>query len=347
MSGTVQNILTIILIIAMVMATYSFRLKKTKALKIQFSLEEVRCYKGLFAVFIVLDHLWMQHHMISLSLFHESAVILVTIYFFFSGYGISTRTAKDAGYMGTGFWKKRITGVLLPMVIVDLLAVLYQCLQGGKVGLEMLVPYLTGKGLVNGQTWYIRELLVCYLFFYLLVKIDSSPKKVMIGCAVLLTVMNIVLILCGYGYAWYGSSYGFLIGIYCGYSGGGYTKIQKENHMLPIVLTGSFVLTAVLSVVYKVIGRESILNMLLVRNVMTSAATVFFISAVGLLVVRPRKYDVVSAVSMEIYLLHMLVIDICIGTDLEKYPCLLVLVVVAVTVVSSNCFHKILGIFRK
>lgn len=225
-----QNLLIFIFLIGVVTFTYSFQIEKTNVLKINFSLEEVQCYKGIFALFIVLDHLWMQCNMISLTLFHESAVILVSIFFFFSGYGISIKAVRNPDYMGIGFWKKRITGLVLPMLIVDLVMMMYQYVHGRNLDLKTLSGYLTGKELFNVPTWYIRELLICYICFYFLVKRNLKPKTVIFGCAGFLTVMNLVLFLCGYGYEWYGSNYGFIIGLFFGYLAGGGAELWDKPY---------------------------------------------------------------------------------------------------------------------
>ena len=77
MNEAIQNIAILILVMVVVMITYSFHIDKNAVLKLNFSMEETKCWKGLLALFIVLDHLWMKYNLISLSIFHESAVILV------------------------------------------------------------------------------------------------------------------------------------------------------------------------------------------------------------------------------------------------------------------------------
>lgn len=112
-------------------------------------------------------------------------------------------------------------------------------------------------------------------------------------------------------------------------------------------MTGSFALTAALGAVYKVIGKESILNILLIRNAMTFAATIFFICIASILLVNARKFDMISAVSMEIYLLHMIVIDAGMEFGMQKYPCVLVFAVLVVVIILSNLYHKCLKYIGK
>lgn len=327
------------------MLNYSFHFDKNNILKCSFQENETQCWKGLFALFIVLDHLWMQHNMIALTLFHESAVIIVSIYFFFSGYGVGINSMKRSDYMGLEFWKKRVLGLILPMVMVDSVMFIWKYFCGIEINGSTILDYLTGKMLFNVQTWYIRELMICYLILHIMSKIFSKPKKIVIGCIICITLMNLVLFVCGYGYQWYGSSYGFIIGLYLAYSGGGgYTRVQQKKVSLSHLSAITLALTGLFSLIYKVVGRDVAWNVLITRNAMTFIATILFICILSVCTIKSRSFDKVSQISMEIYLIHMFVIEIYM--KLEMSPFILVVAVLITVVILSHLVHMCFRLIR-
>lgn len=341
LKNLIQNILIVAFLVGLLRVTYTFQQKKSIALEYGLSIEETQCWKGLLSLFIVLDHLWMRYNIVSLAIFHESAVIIVSIFFFFSGYGVCVSTVKNPDYMGLDFWEKRIKYLVLPMVIVDFIMFLWRYLCGLRIDFALIFHYLTGKELFNGQTWYIRELLLCYFFFYLLVKMRLSPRAIIAGCIICITLMNIVLFLCGYGYNWYGSNYGFCLGIGAGYLDG--RRCETERKREPFVMITSFVLTAVFSILYKCVGKEITWNILFTRNAMTFTATILFICVAGRLIIKPGICDKVSSVSMEIYLIHMIVIKLCMEIGLERQPIVLVSIVLIAVIFLGNLYHRFLN----
>lgn len=224
----VQNLLIAVFILGLLLIMYSFQKAKDVPLKIQFSLEESKCWKGLFSLFIVMDHLWMYYNMPTLAVFHESAVIIVSIYFFFSGYGLSISTMNNQDYIGSDFWKKKVRYLVFPMVVVDFIMLTWRCFYGLRIDLSWLFRYVLGRELPNAQTWYIRELLICYFLFYILVKMRFKARGIIAGCIIGITLMNILLFIHNYWYNWYCSSYGFVLGVCFGYSEGGAEMRFKE-----------------------------------------------------------------------------------------------------------------------
>ena len=333
-----QNIQILFLIFLLLLFTYSIKVKRTATLKYDFTLEDIKCYKGIFSVFIVLDHIWMQRPIVSLSFFHECAVILVSIYFFFSGYGVTLSTIRNQEYMGKRFWKKRFRVLVLPMFIADFGMYVWRVKHGFRIN---YIQYLIGKELPNYQTWYIREVLICYFFFYILTVKRISPKLLVIVCGTFITMLNIILYLLGFGYAWYGSDYGFLLGIVWGFVRGGvFYKFREVKigsiTMISLVLTGAF------SIIYKIVGKENVFNILLTRNMMTFTATILFISIASFLVIKTKKYDVISSVSMEIFLLHMLILEVVMEVRIWSNDFTFVMCVLAGVVLVSNIYHRIL-----
>lgn len=341
-----QNIVVIAFIIIALLSNYSFCFERHNILKCYFHEKETQCWKGLLALFIVLDHLWMQHNMISLALFHESAVIVVSIYFFFSGYGVGINTLKRPNYMGLAFWRKRVVCLILPMIIVDFAMFIWKCFYGMEMNGSIILDYLTGKTLFNVQTWYIRELMICYLIFNVMSKMFSEPKKIVVGCLICITLMNLVLFMCGYGYQWYGSSYGFIIGIYFAYSGGGYANARQKKISLSRLTVIAFLLTGLFSLIYKIVGRDVAWNILITRNAMTFMATILFICFLSVCTIKSRSFDRISQISMEIYLIHILVIEIYVKLGLEIYPIILVASVMVTVVVLGHLVHRCFKLMR-
>lgn len=180
------------------------------------SKENTDCLKGIFAIAVVLCHIYGRRPFgISFgigAIFTALGYLSVAAFLFFSGYGLTVSyQSKGAAYLN-GFLKKRV----LPTYIVQSFLIIVYTVFDICIGIPVstsvvLQSFIFGKTIVvNG--WYIQMIIIFYLLFYIVYRI-SDGKYASIFMAI--GVMGYILIcaLCRLPTTWYEASFAFLCGI--------------------------------------------------------------------------------------------------------------------------------------
>lgn len=142
-------------------------------------LETSKGIQGVSAICIVLHHLTQNitnngnlnvFKMAGpLGIFEDIGVIFVGIFFFFSGYGLIKSLMSKPDYL-KGFLKKRLIKVLVPTFVCIFIFLFVYSMINGKMDLLSYIKYGTGYLLINSHMWYIVEIVVLYLAFYIIFK---------------------------------------------------------------------------------------------------------------------------------------------------------------------------------
>lgn len=119
----------------------------------------------------------------------DIGVCFVGMFFFFSGYGLYSSLRDKPDYL-KGFLHRRLPTVLVPFYMCNFVFILGSYLFGYKFKEGELIPYLTGAILMNSQMWYIVEILVLYLLFYLVFRLISNRNA---ACGVYF-ILTLILI---------------------------------------------------------------------------------------------------------------------------------------------------------
>ncbi len=127
----------------------------------------------------------------------------VDLFFVVSGYGLVKSVGKKR-INGTFLWK-RFKTVYLPYLLIVGLITVY---DGGISGMAGWVSFLTGA-----EYWYIRNILVFYLAFYVVYRLSDRPWVRMLLMAVCLTAYSGLLIWQERALFWYISNVTFLFGM--------------------------------------------------------------------------------------------------------------------------------------
>lgn len=185
------------------------------------SLDNSKGLLGFFALLIIL------HHMVqtigvdkagSLGFLENVGVCFVGIFFFFSGYGLYYSYKKKTDYLH-GFLKKRMPSILVPFYVCILVFILVNIAAGEKFkGIEV-VRYLSGFLLLNPQMWYVVEIALFYILFYLVFRLVKNENIAITVLGGLIVAVIGLSLLSGHGEHWYqgewwyNTSFLFLIGI--------------------------------------------------------------------------------------------------------------------------------------
>ncbi len=146
-----------------------------------FSLSVTKGIQGFCAAGIILHHMAQaitQNGKLDkgiLNIMCDFGVFFVGVFFFCSGYGVYTSLKTKPNYL-KGFLRKRLTTILVPFYTGNTIFVLTFILLGEKFTTTELISAFTGWMLLNTQLWFIVEIFILYLAFYVLFKVLKSEK---------------------------------------------------------------------------------------------------------------------------------------------------------------------------
>ena len=154
----------------------------------------------------------------------DGGVFFTALFFFCSVYGLVTSLFQKDDYF-KGFLRKRLSAVVVPFYACNLLFILVSLVAGARPKWWELLLYLSGIVMLNDQMWFIVELAVLYVVFYLLFRKCRMGSLPLWKMAVVLVVMTVVSLLLGhdglpdsqglwfFGEWWYNTTWTFFVGM--------------------------------------------------------------------------------------------------------------------------------------
>ncbi len=116
--------------------------------------------------------------------------LCTAVFFFFSGYGLITSLDQKETYL-KGFLKHRLPAVLIPFWLINILGiVMIMVAKGRKFSVAEVIGNITGITLVDGNGWFIIEIVFLYIAFYILFSlIKNRDLATALMCAVTLGII--------------------------------------------------------------------------------------------------------------------------------------------------------------
>lgn len=158
--------------------------------------QQTTSIKGIFAIIIVMSHMWgyttfpldTPDLIIYRNIINHIGQLMVTMFFFYSGYGIAVSAEKKKDYYGT-FFKTRIFKVLLHFN----LALVFFAVMNHLLGIEYSqTQYLTcwfGWGSIGNSNWFIFDTLVFYIIAFIALGIKEVTKT---GIKIFASVISVL-----------------------------------------------------------------------------------------------------------------------------------------------------------
>ncbi|MBO4426500.1 MAG: acyltransferase [Clostridiales bacterium] len=211
-------------------------------------LDTSKAVQGFAAVAIIIHHLAQElvEDAGALEFFSELGVLFVGIFFFFSGYGLYTSLKTKENYL-KGFLRKRLVTVLIPFYTCILTFVAAACICGKKFHPIELLYVLSGWSLINGHMWYIVEIVILYLVFFLVYRLIKNRTAATVVMTVFVIAMIVGSLLLGHGDDfscsywfqgewWYNSTFLFILGIIFSKHAEGIRNIARKGYwiLLPV-----------------------------------------------------------------------------------------------------------------
>lgn len=268
------------------------------------SLDDSKVIKGLLAVLIIFHHSSL---VLSFSIgeqvvrfFDSIGYILTGLFFILSGYGVMKQIElKGAEYLKS-FWKSRVKKIIIPYAILSILCYVLRIIVGGYDFTVFIEKICVGDFPVP-YSWYIIALLIEEFVFYLCFRVlhfRLNMKKQWI--IVIMFILTIGLSVCffeiGFGMWYYSSLLCFPLGILMEYKET--AIIRKLWFIIPLDLIAGIILFVL---------SEDILN-IIYRNMFVLVLGMLVISFFYLLNIKIKCFIWLSNYSLEVYLIHGIIL---------------------------------------
>ena len=257
----------------------------TNALSVQNS----RAIRGIAAIEIMLGHIGIATGSLVQFPNRKAGILFVGLFFMISGYGISYGFDKKQNYLH-GFLHKHLLKLLCPVFVL----IVVDCMILRTIHISILFDH---------ARWFVWELVLLYLLFWVIYKIMPRYGLVLMTIAAIVIIFTACLL--KLTNPWYGSTLCFPLGM-------AYYKITSEDRVLFRKNRGLcfFLLVAVLLIAVAgfFFRGDTFVGNVIARNV----ASIVFCLVVLLIL---EKYTIGNAwslkladISYEIYLIHPTVI---------------------------------------
>lgn len=300
-----------------------------------FSKQNAQVLKGICALEIVLGHLGLATDSVFLFPNRKAGILFVGIFFALSGYGLAYSVTNKQGYLEC-FLIKRLPKILVPAYVIYGIGVVIKALLVSD-GVGQLSKLFDVSQIFGGINWYIWELAVFYVVFYVCARF-AELKKAHWGILIFLVGFILVAFALGVDNPWYGSTLCFWLGIVYFLYQERFRALLVQRHMA-LHIAICVVIVGVSIVSFFALGTGSFIGNVIGRNL----ASFFFVVCVIILLYR---FEIGNGVAMflgkysfEIFLIHPIAISICrryIESDLA-FSVAVILVSVGGAVVYRKC----------
>lgn len=309
---------------------------------INLDIKTTSCLKGILACMVLICHLHAKVALFSANVFgtvfSAFGYLSVSVFFFLSGYGLREVTSKKAHYI-QNFPKKK----LLPFFYICCFTIFVYFIRDICVGnnisiLTLLQSFFFGKTIVDNG-WYLQTQLLFYIIFFLIYKFVKKKK--------LLTLIFITALYCVFCAAsqlsttWYEASFGFPLGVlYSEYKNKINTILFKNKsiHLISIFCISIFFIITLF------LGNKSLLNewfRIPIKFISSILFALLSLSIVLLINIKNVITEFLGKISLEIYILQGIFLNIFKKQLIIKNDWLYILCVVVCTLLLAFLFQPI------
>lgn len=258
--------------------------------------------RGICAVEIMIGHLGLElKNELILQPFCRAGLLVVGVFFFLSGYGLSYSFLNKKNYLH-GFLQKRLTSILIPVGLFCLLSIIF---------LYLTSNVNSGKGLIieviKSINWYIWEIIVLYLLFFILFKFFNETAAISI-----LFVICVIYIILAYGLnmftSWYASTLCFPFGILIGMNSQKFFVWCKRHYLLKFLISCTILILSILC--FYILPTNNPFSAIVSKNVAALSFTLLLLMILLKMELGNKCVKFLGKISFEIYLIHPLIIEL-------------------------------------
>ena len=330
-----------------------FGIKYTHDNEEYLSLKTSNSIRGILALIVLFHHIAQRINSGYLfSEFTKFGFLPVSVFFFFSGYGLMKKHISEEDY-SKGFIKKRIPSLLIPYLIVIFLYWLMYACYGEVYSFADMLDILSRGYIIASASWYIVDIIILYFVFYLSMKLFKKNNWLIILCNV---IFNVILMLLfkniGWGEYWYNTILISNLGMLWAFKEEVIIKFIKKSYylVLPMIVLLFGVLWGNRSLVVKLLNFE--FASALVTTIIGILFTLIVIFISRKFIIGNKILNFVGKISLEVYLLQGIFVYIFIkSARIISSDILTSLIVIVLTIVFgyvfNNLFSFILSKYKK
>ncbi len=212
-------------------------------------LEQTKLIQGFACIAVIIHHITQQitkygtYNKGPITDFNNCGIIFTAIFFFCSGYGLVYSVYNKENYLRS-FLTKRLPTVLIPFWLINILGVLLM-MFGFKVRYTVpeVLCYIFGIMLINSNGWFIIEIAILYIFFYIFFKLIKKKDIAL----VFTSIATVLVIIFSYhqghetewfgGEWWFNSTITFAFGMIFARFKDGITAFCKKHYKAVLIVT--------------------------------------------------------------------------------------------------------------
>lgn len=267
-----------------------------------FSLDNSMALRGICSIEIMMGHLGIATGSLILFPNRKAGILFVGVFFALSGYGLMYSLTNKESYL-ISFLPNRIRKILIPAYVVFVVDIIVHSI----IKNQSMWNVINLKSFFERTNWYVWELLMLYIVFYISVRIDKTGKRfhfIVLAFSIMFVCVAYAL---KFENPWYGSTLCFWFGIVYFLYRDKFKELFVLRH--PVIKIVGCCLVMVISIGLFFV-REGAIGLLVSRNI----ASVSFVIVVTIFL---HWFSLNSSVSMwlgeysyEIFLFHPLFINI-------------------------------------
>lgn len=303
------------------------------------SKEYTNCLRGIFAVLVVVHHLYQYSGLFAGTYIGAILQLLgfvsVAMFFFFSGYGLMFSSEKN-DYIEK-FFRKRFIPLYCFYVFLIALYSIWTILVDKSIALGLVARSFAFGGTIVTNGWYLQATFVAYLIYLFVFKTFKSAKRrvTFFGVGILLYLFACVLI--GYGITWYQTIPCMVLGMVFCYAKNGIDKLLNKYAWLIFITSG--MLFAGCYLLSKIIAVKIMFDVLYsLFFVIAMIALAYILGNTAL--INNKFWALFGKYSLEIYVSHGLFLRF-ISLGYIKNVYVYILVVIVGTILSSLLLKKV------
>lgn len=164
------------------------------------SKENTSCIKGIFILIVFYSHICtympIQPEKDGLMLLLRNLLgqLMVTMFLFYSGYGVYESIKKKKDSYVNAIPKRRFLKTLINFDIAVVTFAIINLIMGINYGIKETLLALTGWGCIGNSNWYIFAILILYLATYASFKIFDKDNKKAVILNWILTIATMIII---------------------------------------------------------------------------------------------------------------------------------------------------------
>ncbi|MBN1066019.1 acyltransferase family protein [Clostridium botulinum] len=222
------------------------------------SLEKTTSIKGIFILLVFFSHFGsyvefnsiLDLHYVKLrSLWGQT---IVTMFLFYSGYGVLESIKKKRNYINT-IPVNRILKVLINFDIAIIIFLIVQTLLGKEYGIKRIFFSLIGWDGIGNSNWFIFSILITYIFTYIAFSVYKNNNLKSIIAISLLTIIFIGFMKIYKEEYWYNTIFCYVMGMW-------YSYFREKIEKLLLESNFTYIFSLIISILVFIMSHKYLKN---------------------------------------------------------------------------------------